>query len=65
VENKSPCFLGHYAIALTACMMYCPFLMQSVIGAIYLGAVFAILVCEAWRFEKWLPVFVGSTFHLM
>lgn len=62
MENKSPCFFGHFAIAIAACAMYSPFIAQTLIGILYLVSVIAMLVFEAWKFERWLLISVAGKF---
>lgn len=50
VENKAPCFFGHFAIVLSACIMYTPFYYQSAIGFIYIVSCCLMLVFEAWKY---------------
>ena len=50
VENKSPCFFGHFGIAITAAAMYSPFIYQTLIGLAYIVAMILALIFEAWKF---------------
>ena len=65
VENKAPCFLGHYAIVLCACIMYTPFLYQTAIGLIYLISGILMLIFEAWRYERMLTISVTGINFLL
>ena len=60
VENKAPCFLGHFVIVLSACIMYTPFLYQAIIGLIYIIACLLMLVFEAWKYERMLTITITS-----
>ena len=60
VKNKSPCFFGHFGIAITAAAMYSPFIYQTLLGFAYIIAMALALVFEAWKFERLLIICIGS-----
>ena len=50
--------MGHFAIVLSACMMYSPFFYQTAIGLVYIISAIMMLVFEAWKYERLLMITV-------
>lgn len=65
VEDKAPIFLGHYLIAMAACMMYSPFVAQTVLGLIYILIFLCMFTFMAWKYERWFFLSVSGTSYLM
>ena len=62
VENRAPCFFGHFSIVVCACIMYSPFIYQSIMGLIYLIMMILMLIFEAWKYPRSLKFVVGGSF---
>ena len=60
VENRAPCFFGHFSIILCACIMYSPFIYQTIMGLIYLIMMILMLIFEAWKYPRSLRFVVGG-----
>ena len=65
VENRAPCFFGHFSIIMCACIMYSPFIYQTVMGLIYLIMMILMLIFEAWKYCRSVKFVVGGRCYII